>query len=262
MAIPLRDDADVQRTPYVTYALILANLVVFLFLQPVAFQWPSDSVVTRHHQEREAEHFVERWGTISCEVVHLRPLSEGVTCGKERITRRATSGKSVLVSLVTSTFVHGGLLHLLGNMLFLWVFGGAVENRLGHGGYLLFYLAGGVVSGVGYALATPSQTQAAVGASGAIAAVMGAYFVLRPRGRILSAIYTSSIQVVYLPAFVLLGLFFVSQFFLPSDELVAWEAHVSGMVFGAVVMAGVLLVSRRRRRAEPAVTPVGSLSDR
>jgi membrane associated rhomboid family serine protease len=119
-------------------------------------------------------------------------------------------------------------------MLFLWVFGRAMEERLGAGSLLLLFLFGGLVAALGYVGLHSEATRPLVGASGAIAAIMGAYLVLRPRERVLSLVYAAGLQVVYLPAWAILGLFFVTQFFTPGQDGVAWEAHVIGMVFGAV----------------------------
>ncbi len=134
-------------------------------------------------------------------------------------------------------------------MLFLWVFGNNVEDRLGRLWYLALYLGGGVAATVGYAMVNPSAAIPLIGASGAIAAVMGAFLVFHPRARILTAIATAAFQVVYVPALVVLILYFVTQFF-TAEEFVAWEAHVAGMVAGFI---GALLLGRVasvRRRAE------------
>ena len=124
-------------------------------------------------------------------------------------------------------------------MLFLWVFGNNVEDRLGHVPYLIFYLVGGVIATLGHVVFNQGSADPVVGASGAIAAVMGAYFVFKPRGRILTVVVSAAFQVVYIPAFVVLGLFFVTQFFTPTSSNVAWEAHAVGM--GAGVLAGFVL---------------------
>ena len=248
MAIPLRDDAPTRRTPWVTWALILINIVTFLFLQPAFFQSgraDREQISSNDIAEaRKARRYLYTWGAIPCEVEHGKPLARitgGSGCELGFTARSALlpEHKSPWLALLTSIFLHGSLSHLAGNMLFLWVFGNNVEDRLGHVVYLLFYLVGGVVATMGHVVFNGSSIQPVVGASGAIAAVMGAYFVFKPRGRILTAVVTAAFQVVYIPAFVVLGLFFVTQFFTPTSSNVAWEAHAVGM--GAGVLAALLL---------------------
>lgn len=244
MAVPLRDDAPTRRTPWVTFALIFANIIVFLFVQPVFFQSgraDRETVSSRDVAEsRRAETFLYRWGAVPCEVEHKKPLAElsGSRGCKEGFASDPSvlpRHKSVMLALLTSMFLHGGIAHLAGNMLFLWVFGNNVEDRLGPLPYLAFYLFGGIVATLGHVVFNLGSAEPVVGASGAIAAVMGAYFVFKPRGRILTVVASAAFQVVYIPAFVVLGLFFVTQFFTPSSTHVAWEAHAVGMAAGAAV---------------------------
>jgi membrane associated rhomboid family serine protease len=156
------------------------------------------------------------------------------------------------VPFVTSMFLHAGWAHYAGNMLYLWIFGDNVEDRFGHVGYALFYLVGGVFAAAAHALANPTSVVPTIGASGAIAAVMGAYFVLYPRARISSlAIVFFWIRVVSVPAFVYLALWFALQLLAgsaalssaPGDAGVAWWAHLGGFAFGAATVA---LLGRRR----------------
>jgi membrane associated rhomboid family serine protease len=133
-------------------------------------------------------------------------------------------------------FLHGSLLHIGGNMLFLWIFGNNVEDRFGHVPYLIFYLVAGVVATFVYVLSNPLSTAPLLGASGAIAGVMGAYLVLFPRVPIRTLILIPPIILwPRLPAWVLLLVWFVSQFFLSPGSGVAWTAHVGGFVFGTLV---------------------------
>ncbi|MCU1351726.1 MAG: putative rane protein [Acidimicrobiales bacterium] len=242
MALPLRDDAPTKRVPWVTYALILTNIVVFLFLQPAGFQHGSANSGTKlgYQEEREALRFTYEWGAVPCEVMSGRALADRPhTCHDRPARSLLDPAKGVLLALLTSMFLHGGIAHLAGNMLFLWVFGNNVEDRLGPLPFLAFYLVGGIAAAMGFVLSNVHGAEPLVGASGAIAAVMGAYLVFRPRGRILVAVSTAAFQVVYVPAFVVLGLFFVTQFFTPAEDHVAWQAHAAGMAFG--VLAGLLL---------------------
>jgi membrane associated rhomboid family serine protease len=147
----------------------------------------------------------------------------------------------VYAPIVSSMFLHGSLAHFAGNMLFLWIFGDNVEDRLGHVGYALFYLAGGVVASLAHVLAGPASTVPTIGASGAIAAVMGAYMLLYPRAHIQTmVIFVVIVRIVSVPAVVWLGIWFVFQIIagaqssgVPGQGGVAWWAHAGGFAFGA-----------------------------
>lgn len=260
MAFPLRDGLPTRRFPWVTVVLMVINVVVFLFVQPSAFQNPPDPSAQDYYHEYErqvdAEEFVARWGAVPCEVLTGDPVAERpAQCTDIDIDSPMAEGKSVYLALLTAMFLHGSVLHLVGNMLFLWVFGNNVEDRLGRTTYLVLYLIGGALGTLGYAAVNTDLSGPLIGASGAIAAVMGAYFVFHPRARILTAIATAAVQVVYVPAAVVLGLFFVTQFF-TADEYVAWEAHVAGMVAGvilALILGRVPAIARRGRVERPPV---------
>jgi membrane associated rhomboid family serine protease len=144
--------------------------------------------------------------------------------------------------LLTSTFLHGGLLHLLGNMLYLWVFGDNVEDRLGHGGYLLFYLAAGAAGSIAHIISNPQSTIPTIGASGAIAGILGAYLLFFPRARVLTLIPIGFfITTAYVPAPLFLFIWFILQVINVSfagltagAQTVAWWAHIGGFVFGFI----------------------------
>jgi membrane associated rhomboid family serine protease len=238
MALPIHDDAPTRRIPWVTYALILVNVVVFLFLEPAALQG-GDANSTKGFsstEERDVNSFAYKWGAIPCELQHMESLGDGIRCTGERDpSEPAVSGKIVLLSLLTAMFIHGSVLHIAGNMLFLWVFGNNVEDRTGPVPYLFLYLITGIIATFGHAFFHWNDAVPVLGASGAIAGVMGAYLVFRPRGRILTVLLWN---VVYVPAWVLLGLFFVTQF-IAGDDSVAWIAHAAGM--GAGFLAALVL---------------------
>ena len=239
MALPIHDDAPTRRIPWMTYTLIVVNVVVFLFLEPASMQGGDvDRDEVNVTEEREINEYAYKWGAIPCEIQHMEPLSEGIRCTGERDpSEPAVSGKVVLLSLITAMFIHGSIFHLAGNMLFLWVFGNNVEDRLGPVPYLALYLLTGLVATFGHALFNWDDAVPVLGASGAIAGVMGAYLVFRPRGRILTVLHW---VVLYIPAWVLLGLFFVTQFLTPNEDSVAWIAHAAGMAAGflaALVLA-------------------------
>ncbi|MFQ6048570.1 MAG: rhomboid family intramembrane serine protease, partial [Phycisphaerae bacterium] len=158
-----------------------------------------------------------------------------------RVREAPPAAVPVWATLLTSMFLHGGWMHFLGNMLFLYIFGDNVEDRLGHAGYLAFYLATGVAAGLGHWITNIHSTVPTIGASGAIAGVMGAYFLLYPRAMILTLVplfYFA--HVVALPAVVFLGLWFVLQLLHGTMALTAmatagtaWWAHVAGFAVGA-----------------------------
>jgi membrane associated rhomboid family serine protease len=264
--LPIRDSTRRQRVPLVTVGLIAANVIAFLFWQPTL----------RHEKDAELAQQTFFWchGQIPYELAHQVPLARSGASGREEIhndygvtTADATQlqdylgrkcpDKNVWLSIVTAMFLHAGWLHLGGNMLFLWIFGDNVEDALGKLAYLAFYLLGGLAAvALQFGLA-PNSAIPNVGASGAIAAVLGAYIVLYPRARILTVVFFFLITLIELPALVVLGLWFVLQLFQGVSGLaaqvnggVAYWAHVGGFGFGVVVA---LLFLRGRRR--PALRP-------
>ena len=163
------------------------------------------------------------------------------------------------VDILTSMFLHGGWLHLGGNMLYLWIFGDNIEDRMGHGRYLVFYLVCGYAAALSHALFSASSTLPAIGASGAVAGVLGAYLVLFPRAHVMTLIPLGFfITMRQLPAMLVLGLWFVMQLFTGVASIgvdtaqtggVAWFAHIGGFV------AGLLLVFLFRRKQERMAFP-------
>jgi membrane associated rhomboid family serine protease len=259
--LPLRDSTRRTRLPLITLGLIAANVLAFLLWEPTL----------RHEKDAELAQQTFFWchGQIPYETAHQVPLAESGPNGRVQIAKdsdvtlddaaslqgylqRECPDKNVWLSILSSMFLHAGWLHLLGNMLFLWIFGDNVEDALGKVGYLGFYLLGGVAAGALQFVLGPNSTIPNVGASGAIAAVLGAYIVLYPRARILTAVFFFLIAVIELPAVVVLGLWFLLQLFQGVSGLgadvnsgVAFWSHVGGFVFGAVV-AFVFLRGRRR----------------
>jgi membrane associated rhomboid family serine protease len=214
---PLRDANPTRVTPIVTLGLIAVSLAVFFLIQAV------DS-------PPEQEEFLYRRAAIGCEIWNLDPLS-----AEEIVTGRCGSGaepvfpdKNPFLSILTSIFLHGGTGHVLFNMWFLWIFGNNVEEAYGHIRFLLMYLAGGVAATLVFVYLNQTSTVPLVGASGAIAAVLGAYAVLFPGHRVLSLL---GWFVVPVPAALFLGFWFLAQFGLGGTN-VAWEAHAGGFVFG------------------------------
>lgn len=221
--IPIRDQIPTKRVPLVTYALIAANVLVFLL------EWLAGS---------GQEALVYEFALIPAEV------TAGLDVGDVR-------------DIFTSMFMHAGLAHLLGNMLYLWIFGDNVEDSMGGLKYLFFYLIGGVVASLTHILTNPNSQLPTVGASGAIAAVLGAYLILYPQSRVLTIIpFGFFIRMTMVPAIVLLGFWFVLQFFSgllsvgATEDVggVAFWAHVGGFVAG-VVLARLFAGSRREEYA-------------
>ena len=218
MFIPLRDLNPRRTTPIITYLLIAANIAAFLYQSAMS---PG------------VEHaFVYTFGMIPARV-------PAVFAG------HASFGAAFL-PLFSSMFLHAGILHLAGNMLFLWIFGDNVEDFLGHGQYLLFYLICGIGAGLAHTLTNLSSIVPALGASGAISGVMGAYMVLYPRSRVLTLVF---VFLVPIPAVVILGWWFLLQFLggigsvgAQTSGGVAWWAHIGGFLMGALLMIG----ARRR----------------
>lgn len=222
MFIPIRDDAPTVRKPYLTVSLIVVNSLIFFY---------SISLGARGFQL-----FTVQFGYIPVEFVSGLELTPQLAA-------------SAYLTPFTSMFMHGGWLHLIGNMLFLWIYGNNIEDYFGPVKFLLFYIVSGLAAIALYTLFGPSSQVPLVGASGAIAGVMGAYIVLHPRARITVLVIFFFIQFVVLPAKVVLGIWFVYQLLMSmigsaTGGGVAWMAHVGGFVFGWAVLK---LLSRGRR---------------
>jgi membrane associated rhomboid family serine protease len=254
VVIPVHDENPLRRTPWVTYLLVAANIVVFL-LTPAARETGVQNLTAAQVCRDEA--FYDQYSAIPEELVSNKPLATvptgqvtagpaGPACEGQPPPYRKLPWLSVLYSM----FLHGGWLHLLGNMLFLWIFGNNVEDRLGRAGYAGFYVLCGYVAAYGFALFNPHTDQPLIGASGAIAGVLGAYLALYPRVRVWSLVPFLFFMPLRLPVWLVLGLWFLIQwaysvgFAVTDGGSVAYLAHVVGFVFGYVVA----LAFRRPRR--------------
>jgi len=223
--IPIRDDTPTVRKPYLTVSLIVVNSLIFFY---------SISLGTRGFQL-----FTIQFGYIPFELVSGFELTPGLA-------------SSVYLTPITSMFMHGGWMHLIGNMLFLWIYGNNIEDYFGPVKFLFFYIVSGLAAIGLYTLFGPHSQVPLVGASGAIAGVMGAYMVLHPRARITVLVVFFFIQFVVLPAKVVLGIWFVYQLLMSmigsaTGGGVAWMAHVGGFAFGWALLK--LLTRGRRPRA-------------
>ena len=210
---PIRDHNPSGRTPYVTYALMAVNIVVFVLYWPL-FDDP-----------RALNEFFYEWAMV--------PVL---------VTQEGT-----YQTVMTSMFMHGGVMHLAGNMLFLWIFGDNLEDEMGHVGYLLFYLASGIGAALAHVFAAPYSPVPTVGASGAIAGVMGGYLLLFPKARVdILIILFFFIRIITIPAWIMLALWFAFQIFggAGADAMqggVAYWAHAGGFVIGAILTVPVFL---------------------
>jgi len=247
VVLPVHDLNPLARRPYVTWALIAVNVFVFVFLEPVTktITGTSGASITAVCQQ---ERFFDTYAAIPRELLDNRqlpsaPTGEAATDGTRVGCVESTPPpyrKSPSLSVLYSMFLHGGWAHLLGNMLFLLVFGNNVEDRMGRGRYLLFYLGCGYAAAYGFALFDRGTTTL-VGASGAIAGVLGAYLVTFPRARVVSLLTFLFFLPVRLPAWLVLGSWFLLQygyfagFGLAQGSDVAYGAHVIGFAVGALV---------------------------
>lgn len=243
--IPISDANPTKRFPIVTVLLILVNLFVFFFVEP------------GFGANREAESFFFEHAPVPCQIQDdgcPELVQFGPNGPIEELPDRTFL--QLLGSMLLATFMHAGFLHIGFNMLFFWVFGNNIEDYLGRVKYLLFYLLGGFASAFAQVLfhqTGDSQLIPAVGASGAIAAVMGAYIVLYPKARVnVLLIVVIFFTVVQMSALIVLGIWFVLQFFTGEGSGVAWVAHVGGFVFGAL---GILVLGGRPQRPAPSWSP-------
>ncbi|MEY2421276.1 MAG: hypothetical protein QOI95_1343 [Acidimicrobiaceae bacterium] len=227
--LPLADRNPTLRAPVFTALLIGINIAVFVF-------WQGGGTFTAAEDTK----FTYEHAAIPCELTTGHPVTDveiaSGTClaHPPRFAHEEFPSKNVWLAALVSMFMHGGWLHLLGNMLFLWIFGNNIEDKLGPLRFVLFYLAGGVVATVAQVGFDTNSVIPLVGASGAIAAVMGAYLVWFPRAPILTLLFFIFIEI---PAGIWLAIWFVLQFFTGPNSGVAYMAHIGGFVFGLVVAA-------------------------
>src|SRR5262245_51076496 len=222
--IPLRDENPSGTVPVITRALISVNAIAFVYELALG---------------PELKSFIYAWGLVPAR------LSLALRFGEEPVVGPG-------LTILSSMFLHGGWLHLVGNMWYLWIFGDNIEDRLGHLRFLTFYLLAGIVAGLLHYALNQTSWMPTVGASGAIAGVLGAYLVTFPRARVVALVpLFPFFQVMALPAVLVLGLWFVMQFFSGALSLgnaggggVAWWAHIGGFAFGLVGMP--ILAGRSR----------------
>jgi membrane associated rhomboid family serine protease len=222
--IPYKDDNPTATFPYFTIAFIALNTLVF-FWQVVAPGGLMEGVFS--------------YGAVPIAILNFE----------------SHQPVHPVVTIFTAMFMHGGVLHLAGNMLYLWIFGNNIEDMLGHFRFVVFYVLGGVVAAYAHALSSPDSIIPMVGASGAVAAILGAYLLLFPRASVYTIIFLGFfVQVVRLPALIVIGFWAIIQFvngIIEKDVMagggVAWFAHIGGFLFG--VLAVKAMMPKRKRQA-------------
>jgi len=212
---PLKDDNPTTRRPILTVLLIAVNIAVFL-----------------------------------AEIGPWQPAVGEIVARFGLVPARLTSGEpGAFLTLFSSQFLHGGFLHLGGNMLYLWIFGNNIEDRLGHAGFFIFYIISGICAALFQLFYDPLSEIPMIGASGAVSGILGAYLVCYPHARIKTLlIIVIFIKIVDVPAILLLTAWFFMQFLYMNVDGIAWYAHVGGFIFG-LLFAVIFLAGRRSKRA-------------
>jgi membrane associated rhomboid family serine protease len=247
--IPISDANRSRSAPYVNYTLIGLNLLVFVYQLYLSGQ-------TYVGPFTELDRFIWEWGNIPpCTFDAL-----GWDQGYIATTRDCALQPRPALTPLTAMFMHVGWLHLLGNMLFLWIFGDNVEAAMGHVRYLGFYLLVGILAAFAHGMVNLDSTTPAVGASGAVAGVMGAYIVLYPRATVIALIPPLIFLPLPVPAFIVIGLWFVIELVRGFASLgpdvssagggIAYFAHIGGFVAG-ILLVKLLTMGRRRYRTAP-----------
>jgi membrane associated rhomboid family serine protease len=258
---PLKDNIPTDRLAVVTIAIIAINVVVYFLLQKGGFSGGPDDITVH-------------WGAIPYEVTHLGQecdavydasgaATSGILCeGLDPVT--VTDTPPTLVTLFSAMFMHGSLLHLGGNMLFLWIFGNNVEDAMGPVKFVAFYLLGGLAAMAAQIAVEPGSTIPTIGASGAVAAVLGGYILLYPRARVVTLIFIIFFfTILELPALLILGFWFLQQVAFGAYGVanptgggggVAYFAHIGGFVFGLLAIK--LFASRTKDYSPPPKYPV------
>jgi membrane associated rhomboid family serine protease len=230
---PLKDDIPSRSWPVVTVVLIGLNVLAFLYQLSLGID-------SRGPGAGAAEAFVSEFGATPCRLTHSCPGA---------LLRLADDFPHPWATIFTSMFLHGGVLHIGGNMLFLWIFGNNVEDTIGHGRFVLFYLASGVLAAVGQTVITPTSSVPMIGASGAVSGVLGAYLLLFPHATVLTLVmFGFFIKFFRVPALLVLGFWIVLQLLngyltFSAHTLgrgegggVAWFAHIGGFLGGIVLL--------------------------
>jgi len=235
MFLPLKDINPTRRTPYVTIALIALNVLVFLYELSLG---------------GGLGRFVAGFGAVPYEITHATDLV-GHYAGSP--LEHAPGPPVIWLTLLTSMFMHGGIMHIVGNMLYLWIFGNNIEDLIGPVKFLVFYLACGLIASFAHIISAPNSPIPTVGASGAVSGILGAYLVAYPRAKVICLLWVFIfIRMIAVPAMVVLIFWFVLQAFQGIVSLgiehtsgVAWFAHIGGFAAGYI---GIRLIAAKELR--------------
>ena len=227
--IPIRDDNPYRQLPVITTCLIVINVAIYFYQLFV---------------DKAGATFIYQYGAIPFQITHFQPVPH--------LPRGYHPPIPYFATIFTSMFIHGGFFHLFSNMLYLWIFGDNIENFLGPAKFILFYFLSGILAGLIHSMIYASSMVPTIGASGAIAGIMGAYFYLYPNAKVLALVFLFFyITIIPVPAFIFLGIWFLMQLlpaFVSFGKLgtgIAFWAHVGGFVAGIVL---IILMGGRRRR--------------
>jgi membrane associated rhomboid family serine protease len=257
---PLRDNIPTEHFPIVTVLIIVANCIVYFFLQDGLLGLPDEGL--------GGDWPVVEYATIPYEVTHPGDVCEAtasgaIACeGQPGVTGTAGPQPPTWLTLFTAMFMHGSLLHIGGNMLFLWIFGNNVEDAMGPFRFLAFYLLGGLAADAAQILVDTNSMVPTLGASGAVAAVLGGYLLIFPRARVVTVVFIIFFfTILELPAILFLGIWILQQALFAYFDLlqpmgdgggVAYFAHIGGFVFGLLAVRAFAIEQRRRRQLERA----------
>jgi membrane associated rhomboid family serine protease len=256
---PLRDNIPTERFPLVTVALIVANVLMYFFFQKGGISLGSPD------SQAFNENLVD-YAVFPYEVIHpgdhCEAVPGGFACeGQAGVSGTAGPQPATWITLFTSMFMHGGLLHLGGNMLFLWIFGNNVEDSMGPIKFILFYVLGGLAADAAQIAVGPNSAVPTIGASGAVAGVLGGYLLLFPRARVVTVVFIIFFfTILELPAILFLAIWIGQQFLFGYFDLVgssgeggvAYFAHIGGFVFGLLLIRAFASEKRHRRQLERA----------
>ncbi|MHB8110848.1 MAG: rhomboid family intramembrane serine protease [Syntrophorhabdaceae bacterium] len=217
--IPLKDNIPTRTFPIITVGLIFVNIIIFMW-----------------------QHFLLRTSDSAILYTYFGLVPKEFIAS---FTSRHDLLPYNVMTIFTSMFIHGGFFHIIGNMLYLWIFGNNIEDRLGHVGFLVFYIISGICAALFQLFYDPASEVPMIGASGAISGILGAYLVTYPYARVKTIIIiVIFLKIVDIPAVLLLTVWFLMQFLYASVEGVAWYAHVGGFIFGLFFA---LILLRRRK---------------
>ena len=218
--IPLKDENPTRTFPFITISLIVINILVFLYELSL--------------NQESLRQIIHHFGIIPYHLTHLSYAIE-------------PSGIPRFLTLITSTFFHGGVFHLASNMLFFWIFGNNIEDVLGHINFIFLYFISAIVAGLSQALVIPQSFTPVIGASGAVAGILGAYLILYPRARILTLFWLLFfVRIIRIPAVIFLGFWFFLQIINAGlGGGVAWFAHIGGFIAGMI-----MIITNMRKRSK------------